>query len=225
MLFAVYKYIIKHKPIKIKTMEEDNKLSLKKYQTYWDNVEKSLNEGTGSGYKMAILETEKILFLALEEKKFSGKDIQEKIENAGMFIKNKEKLNYARSMYNKIIKESGFDVSAEDTRGIVSGYYRAISDIVRMDLENLSLKEKTSLLLQRYFCRFPEKARKFSILVFLFFLLVFISSETSTGKSISIDVVRFSQFLFYKILPGILVIIAVGIVMVGALYWWQGRKK
>lgn len=206
-------------------MEEDNKLSLKKYQTHWDNVEKSLNEGTGSGYKIAILETEKILSLALEEKKFSGEDIQEKIENAGMFIKNKEKLNYARSMYNKIIKESGFDVSAEDTREIVSGYYRAISDIVRMDSKNLSLKEKTSLLLQRYFYGFPEKARRFLILVFLFFLLVFISVETSTGKSISANIVSFSQFLFYKILPVILVIIAAGIVIVGALYWWQSRRK
>lgn len=224
LLFAVYKYIIKHKLIK-KAMEENNELSLKKYQTYWDNVEKSLNEGTGSGYKMAILETEKILFLSLGEKRFPGKDIQEKIESAGIFIKNKEKLNYARSMYNKIIKEPGFDVSAEDTREIVSGYYRAISDVVKMDLENLGLKEKTRLLLQRYFYRFPEKARKFLILVFLFFLLVFISAETSTGKSISANVVSFSQFLFYKILPVILAIIAVGIVMVGALYWWQSRRK
>lgn len=225
LLFAVYKYIMKHKTLKTKTMEEDNKLSLEKYQTYWDNVEKSLNEGIGSGYKIAILETEKILSLSLGEKRFPGKDIQEKIESAGIFIKNKEKLNYARSMYNKIIKEPGFDVSSEDTKEIVSGYYRAISDIVRMDRENLNLKEKTGLLLQKYFYRFPEKARKFLILVFLFFLLVFISVETSTGKSISANVVSFSQFLFYKILPGVLTIIAAGIVIVGALYWWQSRKK
>ncbi len=206
-------------------MEKENKLSIKKYQAYWDNVEKALGEGTKSGYKMAIIETEKILSLVMEEKKFPGKNIQEKIGNAGHFIKNKEKLNYARSMYIKITGELGFDVSDEDTREIISGYYKAISDIIKMDSENLDFKERLGLFLQKHFYKFPKKIKTISISTFLFFLLIFLSVETSTGKSISANIIGLSQFLFYKILPGILAIIAIGIVIIGALYYWQDRKK
>ena len=205
-------------------MEENDKFSLKKYQIFWDNIEKALNEGTMSGYKVAIIETEKILSLVLNEKKIPGKNIQEKIKNAGTVIKNQEKLNYARSMHDKIIKELGFDVSSEDTKEIISGYYQAISDIVKMDFKNFSTKEKINLMLQKHFSRFPEQIKKLSLLAFALFFLVFVSAETPTGRSISEAMVSFSKFLFYKVLPAILLIIAVGTVIIGALYYWQKRK-
>jgi len=205
-------------------MEENDKFSLKKYQIFWDNIEKALNEGTMSGYKVAIIETEKILSLVLNEKKIPGKNIQEKIKNAGTVIKNQEKLNYARSMHDKIIKELGFDVSSEDTKEIISGYYQAISDIFKMDFKNFSTKEKINLMLQKHFSRFPEQIKKLSLLAFALFFLVFVSAETPTGRSISEAMVSFSKFLFYKVLPAILLIIAVGTVIIGALYYWQKRK-
>jgi hypothetical protein len=206
-------------------MEENDKQLLEKYQEYWKTVDKALNEGTMSGYKIAIIETEKILSMALDDEKFPGKDISEQIKNAEIVFRNKEKLDYSRAMYNKIVKEPGFDISSEDTKEIVTGYYQAISDIVRMGPENIGLKEKVSLLLQRYFYQFSQKTRKIAILLFLFFLSVFIITETPTGHSISELVINLTRFLFYKVLPVILTIAAIGIAVIGLLYYWQSRKR
>jgi len=206
-------------------MEENNKSPLQKYQTSWNFVEEALSEGTASGHKVAVLETEKILSVALNDKKFPGNNIREQIKSAEIILRNPEKLNYARAMYDKLVKEPGFDLSAEDAKEIISGYYMAISDIVKMSSKGISFKEKLNLLFQRHFYQFPRKIKMFLALIFIFFLVVFISTETSAGRSISAAIVGFSQFLFYKVLLVILIIAIVAALIMVALYYWQNRRR
>ena len=206
-------------------MQENNNSPHRKYQEYWDIVEESLNESTYSGYKIAVIETEKILQMALDDKKFPGKDIDEQIKNAELIIKNPEKLNYSRAMYDKIINEPDFDISSEDIKEIEMGYYRAISDITKMKSKDIDFKERINLFLQRYFCGFPRKIKKGIILTFLFFLAIFLSTETETGRLVFEALSDFSKFIFYKAVPGMLVVVLVGIIIVGGLYYWKGRKK
>ncbi len=205
-------------------MSEDKKSPLQEYEKQWQLVEKLLNEGTISGYKIAVIETEKILQAVLDDKKFPGKDISAQIENARMILENFDKLNYSRAMFNKIIKESDFDISSEDTKEIIAGYYKAISDIIKMDSKDIELKEKVNLLLQRYFYNFPVRIRNGFILVFLFLSAVFLSTETATGKSIAEMVSEFSQFIFYKFVPMILAVVVIGSIIVGGLYYWKRKK-
>ena len=206
-------------------MQENNNLPHRKYQEYWDAVEKSLNEGDFSGYKVAVIETEKILQMALNDKKFPGKDINEQIKNAEIILKNPEKLKYSRAMYNKIISEPSFDISSEDIKEIEAGYYMAISDITKMKSKDINFKERINLFLQKYFYGFPHKIKRGIILIFLFFLAIFLSTETATGRLIFEALSDFSRFIFYKIVPGIMALIVIGIVIVGGLYYWKGRKK
>jgi len=206
-------------------MQENNNSPHRKYQEYWDAVEKSLNEGNFSGYKVAVIETEKILQMALNDKKFPGKNINEQIKNAEIILKNPEKLKYSRAMYNKIISESSFDISSEDIKEIEMGYYRAISDITKMSSKDIDFKEKINLFLQKYFYGFPRKIKRGIILVFLFFLAIFLSTETVTGRLIFEVLSDFSKFIFYKVVPGIIVAVVVGIIIVGGLYYWKSRKK
>ena len=205
-------------------MSEDKKSPLQEYEKQWQLVEKLLNEGTASGYKIAVVETEKILQTVLNDKNFPGKDISAQIENARMILENFDKLNYSRAMFNKIIKESDFDISSEDTKEIIAGYYKAISDIIKMDSKDIELKEKVNLLLQRYFYNFPVRIRNGFILVFLFLLAVFLSTETATGKSIAEMVSEFSQFIFYRFVPLILALAVFGSIVVGGLYYWKRKK-
>ena len=205
-------------------MSEDKKSPLREYEKEWQLVEKLLNEGTISGYKIAVIETEKILQTVLNDKNFPGKDISAQIENARMILENFDKLNYSRAMFNKIIKESNFDISSEDTKEIIAGYYKAISDIIKIDSKDIELKEKVNLLLQRYFYNFPVRIRNGFILVFLFLLAVFLSTETATGKSIAEMVSEVSQFIFYRFVPMILVVVVIGSIIVGGLYYWKNRK-
>ena len=205
-------------------MKENTKNSLEKYQKYWDIIDRALNEGTNSGYKIAIIETEKILLMALDDKKIPGKSISEKIKNIEILIKNTDKLNYSRAICAKLIKEPGFSVSADETREIVAGYYKTIADIVKMESKDLTTKEKINFFLQRYFNKFPQKTKKGAILTFLFFFVVFLSTETVTGQFISGMISSFSQFVFYKLVPMILAIAVTGAVLVGGLYWWKRKK-
>ena len=205
-------------------MSEDKKSPLREYEKEWQLVEKLLNEGTTSGYKIAVVETEKILQAVLDDRNFPGKDISAQIENARMILENFDKLNYSRAMFNKIIKESDFDISSEDTKEIIAGYYKAISDIIKMDSKDIELKEKVNLLLQRYFYNFPVRIRNGFILVFLFLLAVFLSTETATGKSIAEMVSELSQFIFYKLIPMILAVVVIGSIIVGGLYYWKRKK-
>ena len=205
-------------------MSDDKKNLLESYQEYWDIVDRALNEGTNSGYKIAIIETEKILLMVLDDKKIPGRSISEKIDNIKLLIKNTEKLNYSRAICEKLIEEPGFSVSADETREIVAGYYKTISDIVKIESKNLASKEKINFFLQRYFNKFPQKTKKGAILTFLFFFAVFLSTETSTGQFISEMISNFSQFIFYKFIPMILAIVIFGAILVGGLYWWKNKS-
>ncbi|MCK5084964.1 MAG: hypothetical protein KAQ64_04895 [Candidatus Pacebacteria bacterium] len=205
-------------------MKDDKKNSLEKYQEYWNIVDRALNEGTNSGYKMAIIETEKILLIVMSDKRIPGKSISEKIKNIEILLENTDKLNYSRAICEKLIKEPGFSVSADETREIVAGYYKAISDIIKMEFKDIAFKEKINFFLQRHFNQFPQKTKKWFILIFLFLLAVFISTETITGQFISEMISNLSQFVFYKLVPMILTIAVTGAVIVGGLYWWKNKK-
>ena len=205
-------------------MSEDKKTPLQEYDEQWQLIENLLNEGTMSGYKIAVIETEKILQTVLDDKNFPGKDVSAQIENARIVLENFDKLNYSRAMCNKIIKESSFDISSEDTKEIIAGYYKAISDIVKMDSKDIELKEKINLLLQRHFYNFPSKIKNGFILFFLFILAVFVSTETMTGQSIAGIISDFSQLIFYKFIPLILVVVVAGGVIIGGLYYWKRKK-
>ena len=205
-------------------MSEDKKAPLQKYEKEWQLIENLLNEGTMAGYKLAVIETEKILQAVLDDKNFPGKNISKQLENARIVLENFDKLNYSRAMYNKIIKESAFDISSEDTKEIIAGYYKAISDIIKMESKDVELKEKVNLLLQRHFYNFPARIRNSFVLIFIFLLAIFISTETATGQSIAIIISNFSQFIFYKLIPMILVIVVAGAVVVGGLYYWKRKK-
>lgn len=204
-------------------MSEDKKSPLQKYEKQWQLIENLLNEGTMSGYKLAVIETEKILQVVLDDKNFPGKNISKQIENARVVLENFDKLNYSRAMYNKIIKESAFDISSEDTKEIIAGYYKAISDIIKMESKDVELKEKVNLLLQRHFYNFPARIRNSFVLIFIFLLAIFISTETATGQSIFIIISNFSQFVFYKLIPIILALAVLGGIIIGGLYYWKRK--
>lgn len=204
-------------------MQEDNESPLQKYEEQWQLIERLLNEGMMSGYKIAVIETEKILQIVLNDKNFPGKDISRQIENAMIILENPDKLNYSRAMRNKIINEPAFDISAEDAKEIIAGYYKAISDITNMDSKEIEFKEKINLFLQKYFYNFPAKIKNGFILAFLFLLAVFLSTETATGRSIGETISELSQFVFYKLIPLILVIIVAGGIIVGGLYYWKRK--
>lgn len=191
----------------------------------WDIVEKELEKQQASAHKIAVIETEKIFQKTLSEKNLPGKDTEEIIKNWERFFKNPDKIKYARAMYKRIITEFNFDISEDDTREIIKGYYKAIADLNNIDFESLSAKEKTKLFLERHFYGTQGRFKKLARGIIILSITVFILTETKSGQNIGNFFLGINNYIYYKIIPTILIILALGLVILGALYAWQKRNK
>jgi hypothetical protein len=200
-------------------METENKHNLD-----WNAVEKALNDGSSSGYKIAVIETDKILAQALKDKNYQGEDIEENLEIAKNIFTDYEKLEYARAMREKIISEQNFEVSREDTKEIIASYYQAISDLMESK-SKIKLGQKTVSKIKKSVSSPSSIIKKTAIGIFLFFLTVLILSDTQIGHSITEFLSASARFIFYKLL--VIVAIAAGIIVIiiGTISFFENRKE
>lgn len=203
----------------------DEKSGQNGYAPLWANVAKELEKNDMSANKVAVLETGKIFDKALEETDLPGRSIDEKIKDYAHLFSNPEKLKYARAMRKKLISKIGFDISTEDTREIIKGYREAAADLEKAGSRDWTAKEKASLFLKRHFYGFPEKSKEALAVLLCASVLVFIVTETETGRSVSSNLVDMNNYFFYRVIPAIILILAAGLIALGALYAYQKRKK
>ena len=203
----------------------EEKSQSKSYASLWEVVTRELEKGDMSANKVAVLETEKIFRRALEDKNLPGKNIEDKIKNYTHLFSNPDKLKYARAMREKIISKIGFDIGAEDTRDIIKGYREGIVDLEKIDFKNWTLKEKVSLFLKRNFYGLPEKGKQLIAILLALSILTFVLSETETGRALSQNLVDINNYLFYKIIPALSIVILAGLIILVALYAYQNKKK
>jgi len=198
-------------------MEEEKKQTS---NLNWVHVESALNEGTSSGYKLAIIETEKIFSQTMSEKGFLGKDALKQFQKAKYIFKNKEKIERANAMYKKIISYPGFNISAEDTKDIIKNLHDGI-----LQLEKLN-GDLTGL-----FGIFKKIGRKFTIFYegtikkWLFYFAAFcfgtlFLSKTSPGQKVTSLIISFVNFITFRIVVPIgLIVLAVYILIAGIKYF------
>jgi len=203
----------------------ENQKQKSAYAPLWEIVEKELEKNDISANKVAVMETEKIFKKVLEEKNIPGKDTEDRIKNYKELFQNPDKLKYARAMYKKIVSESGFDISADDTREIIKGYHEAIENLEETDFNDFSIKEKLNLFLGRYFYSFPQKSKKIIAAIIALCLLTFVLTETESGRGVFLHWININNYIFYKIIPTILLLIATAILIVTALFFYKNRKK
>lgn len=206
-------------------MEENKTKMGERFDRYWRIVENALNDGSKYGYKIAIVDTEKILILALREKNIPGDSLDEKVEFVRKMLANPDKLRYSRAMYKKILEEIGFDVSLEDTKEIIAGYYKAISDITEMNYYKVSWKDRVRLIKEKYSKKMPLAAKNLLIAIFLSFTAIFITSETDWGRNLTTALQDISKFIFYKLIPATLVLLAAIFVILIVLSLIRKRKN
>ncbi|MFA7171615.1 MAG: hypothetical protein WC180_06510 [Candidatus Paceibacterota bacterium] len=195
------------------------------YALLWAKVKNELSKREMSANKVAVLEMEKIFKKALADKNLPGKNIEDQIKNYAGLFQDSDKLKYARAMHRKLINKSGFDISEEDTKEIVKGYREAILDLEKLDFSTFSLKEKTGLFLKRNFYSFPQKTKKILLTIMALSILTFILSETESGRSISASLINANNYFFYKIIPALLILAALIVIVIGALYAYQNKDK
>jgi len=187
-------------------------------------VESALNEGTVSGYKIAIIETEKIFASILEEKGFrdracSGVSAFKKAEHV---FKNFRNIEHAFAMHDKILTHPGFNISTEDTKEIIKSFHDGISDLEKLNGDTKGVFGTFRKFNRKInsFCN--DKIKKWLIIFASFCFIVLFLSKTSPGKVLTSKTVSFVEFITFKIVvPVILVLLAFYILIAGIKYFRQ----
>jgi len=197
----------------------ENKLGLN-----WAAVEKALSEGTFSGYKIGILETEKIFSELLNNKQIPGNSNERKIKYIQRFLSLPDKLDYSRHIYERITNEPHFEISREETKHIISGYWQAMLDIEEA-LASLSAWEKLNLRL-KYLWAVALRNTRYTILAILATsAVVWFLAETAIGRQIAKFIVSVNHFFIFQFLFWTVIAIASLLVLGGLLYFLTRRKR
>lgn len=197
----------------------ENKLGLN-----WSAVEKALAEGTFSGYKIGILETEKLFNTLLKEKGIPGRNTEKKIKYIQRFLSLPDKLDYSRNICEAINSETHFEISREETKHVISGYWQAMLDIEEA-CDSFSYWEKLNLRLRYGSGLFLRNLRNVSIGILCLSTIVWFFGETQWGKKAASVIVVSNHFFIFKFLFWTIIVLASLLAVGSVLYFATTRKK
>jgi hypothetical protein len=190
----------------------------------WSAVEKALAEGTFSGYKIGILETEKLFSDVLKTKQIPGSTAERKIKYIQRFLSLPDKLECSRHTYERIINEPHFEISREETKHVISGYWQAMLDIEE-SMHSLSLWEKITLRARYMIGLFLKNLKIIALFFFGAIAAIWFLGETVWGQKFSWAVVAANHFFIFKILFWSAIIIVSLVIIGGILYFVLRQKK
>jgi len=164
-----------------------------KLQELIEEIEKHLAEGTVAGAKMAILESNKVLEVLLESKKYPGKNLEQKLYWAGFSLKGKDDFIAALAKHKDVAEKLEVSISDFEARETVNAYIRVIKIIAGRD--KLNIIDQMRNVFDMYF---SPKSLLFwrNLAVFLgFFAIIKILAFTEFGKNITESVVNWADFI------------------------------
>lgn len=169
----------------------------------WSAVEKALAEGTYSGYKMGILEAEKLFADFLTQKKIPGKDTDKKLKYVSGFLSRSEQLKYARQMSERIVRQPHFEISQEETKQAIRGYWQAMLDLEEA-IATLSTAQKIKSRINFYKERAIKKMKVIAMIFAGLILLILFFNETGIGKQSVLAIAAGVHYLIFTAGPWIL---------------------
>ncbi len=191
----------------------------------WQIIEDCMAEKTASGYKMALIEADKLLDKALKDAGYPGKNIEEKITQARANFSNIKNLKKAREKRNLVLKELSYNLNSIDIEEAVKWYHQAVLDIEGNPEAQLSIIGRI-LALAKYYI--PSK-KKFITKVLIYFvvavLLVKFLAKTRLGQNLAAKIVAFSDFVFSWVITVAILIIAVVTIITLTILYFEKRKK
>lgn len=191
----------------------------------WQIVEDCMAEKTSSGYKLALIEADKLLDKALRDAGYPGKNIEERITQAKANFSNVKNLKKAREKRNLVLKELSYNLNSIDVEDAVKSYHQALLDIEGNPEAKLSLLEQIMAQVSYYV---PSKKKFFwktllycvSILLIIVFL-----ADTKTGQKISQSIVNLSHFIFGWVLMVFILVASVITIITLSILYFEKRKK
>ncbi len=191
----------------------------------WERVEKYLAEKTDTGNMMALIETEKLFKDAVADFDLPGDDLERQITALSFVFTDISDLHKTRSLCKKITEKTNFSLTKIETIRNLEIYYQAISDLKDFRKKKISSFKKIKMYLQTFLPQPKIFIRKFVLIFLIFFLAIFLLDATSFGRMVVDLFVSLSHLIFSWVLFIILLIAGIAILVVGTIYYFQGRRN
>ncbi|MDD5692959.1 MAG: hypothetical protein WC437_01250 [Patescibacteria group bacterium] len=193
-----------------------------KNDNLWDEVERSIEEHSPSGYKISCIEAEKVFIYVLKSKGYPTKDINQTLALFSWRLTDKEGLKKALRKTEQIKTTFDYQMTSFEAEDIVESFKQAIKDF--SEAKSLSWQRKMVFLWQNYLSLKTSFAKR-TIIGFLgFFLIIKLLSSTKVGQSIVVFFVRISNVIYsWFVLLGLVSISL--LIMVIVIFAYLERKK
>jgi hypothetical protein len=103
-------------------------LDIDKYRSRWMGIEQQLKHGELSTYHLAIINADKLLDQALQDRGFKGQTMAERMKSAKADWSNANSIWSAHKLRNRIAHEPDVKVSFDDARRALISYKQALKD-------------------------------------------------------------------------------------------------
>lgn len=100
-----------------------------KYQKKWLEIENSLRRDDLASYQVAIMNADKLLDMALRERKFKGQTMGERMKSANGQWKNANYVWGAHKVRNQLAHETDYVLSREVALRSLSAFKQAMKDL------------------------------------------------------------------------------------------------
>ncbi len=190
----------------------------------WQPVEKLLAENTNAGNLLAILEAEKIFQEVLHSKGVSRRSkSQENLNFIKDIFSNYQGLQDARLVMQKILEVPSLKIDEEKTKEILTNYYQAVTDL--QEAEKISFYSRFSMEWKKWLKDWKKKLYIILGVIMAFFLVVLLLDRTSWGQNFTQLVVAIAEFIYFKLLIIVGIVIGVIIIIFGTIYYWESKQK
>ena len=93
---------------------------------HWAEVEALMKRGDAMSYRLAIIQADAVLDLALKTKAFPGTTTGERLKFASRKYKDLRKTFWARSVRNRIVHEAGSELKIAEAKRVIIELKRAL---------------------------------------------------------------------------------------------------
>ncbi len=160
----------------------------------WENIEKLLEENTGSSYKVACIEAEKLFKHKVSALGYSTKNMDQLLTLFGWKLSNLEGLKKAIKKTHEIKESHDYTLISFEAEDAVAAFKQAAEDLGSK--KPLSLQRRLNVFWQNYISIKSSFSKKFIISFFVFFLIIKLLASTEIGKNITAFMVKAANFIY-----------------------------
>ena len=111
------------------THKSSPKLNIEKYQTKWLAVENSVSRNNSASWQLAIFNADKLVDLALKERRFAGQTMGERMKSAEKVWSNANHIWGAHRIRNRLAHETDVHLTYETTLRALTAFKQALKDL------------------------------------------------------------------------------------------------